>query len=65
VISERIVNTMKGLAMIEKGVVDWIEKDYPLCGDIDAIVRPIAISPCSSDVHNVEMGYISPMYSMG
>ena len=56
---------MKGLAMIEKGVVDWIEKDYPLCGDIDAIVRPIAISPCSSDVHNVEMGYISPMYSMG
>jgi threonine dehydrogenase-like Zn-dependent dehydrogenase len=49
---------MKGLAMIEKGVVGWIEKDYPVCGDIDAIVRPIAISPCSSDVHNVEMGYI-------
>ncbi len=44
--------------MIEKGVADWVEKDYPACGNIDAIVRPIAISPCSSDVHNVEMGYI-------
>lgn len=49
---------MKGLAMIEKGVTGWIEKDDPNCGDIDAIVRPIAISPCSSDVHNVKMGYI-------
>ena len=33
------------------GVVGWMEKPEPVCGPDDAICRPIALCPCSSDVH--------------
>lgn len=32
--------------------VGWIEKPTPKPGPYDALVRPLAIAPCSSDVHN-------------
>lgn len=32
--------------------VGWIEKPSPNPGLFDALVRPLAIAPCSSDVHN-------------
>ena len=44
---------MKGYAMLGIGKTGWIEKERPLCGPLDAIVRPIAVSPCTSDVHTV------------
>ena len=44
---------MKGYAMLGIGKTGWIEKDRPACGPLDAIVRPIAISPCTSDIHTV------------
>lgn len=44
---------MKGFAMLEIGRTGWIEKEAPACGPLDAIVRPIAVSPCTSDVHTV------------
>lgn len=31
-------------------------KARPVCGALDAIVRPIAVSPCTSDVHTVWEG---------
>ncbi len=49
---------MRGYAMLGIGKTGWIEKDRPECGPLDAIVRPIAVSPCTSDVHTVWEGAI-------
>jgi threonine dehydrogenase-like Zn-dependent dehydrogenase len=55
---------MRGFAMLEIGRVGWIEKDKPYCGVMDAIVKPIAISPCSSDVHTVWAGALGDRHDM-
>ncbi|MDR1166820.1 MAG: NAD(P)-dependent alcohol dehydrogenase [Deltaproteobacteria bacterium] len=47
---------MKGFAMLKLNEVGWIEKERPACGPKDAIVRPLAVSPCTSDVHTVWEG---------
>jgi threonine dehydrogenase-like Zn-dependent dehydrogenase len=44
---------MKGLARIAQDELGWVEKEKPKCGPYDAIVRPIALAPCTSDVHIV------------
>ena len=49
---------MKAFAMLGLNKVGWIEKERPACGVLDAIVRPIAIAPCTSDVHTVWEGAI-------
>lgn len=49
---------MKGFAMLGIGKTGWIEKERPVCGPLDAIVRPIALAPCTSDVHTVWEGAI-------
>jgi threonine dehydrogenase-like Zn-dependent dehydrogenase len=49
---------MKGYAMLGIGKTGWIEKEVPRCGPLDAIVRPIAIAPCTSDIHTVWEGAI-------
>jgi threonine dehydrogenase-like Zn-dependent dehydrogenase len=43
---------VKGLGVITKGHIGWIEKPDPVCGPDDVVVRPIALTPCSSDVHS-------------
>lgn len=43
---------MKGFGVIEKGKVGWLEKPEYVCGPDDAIARPLALAPCSSDVHS-------------
>ncbi len=55
---------MKGFAMLGIGKTGWIEKERPACGPLDAIVRPIAISPCTSDVHTVWEGAIGERTDM-
>ena len=55
---------MKGLAMKGLGRIGWIEKDVPECGPLDAIVRPLAVSPCTSDVHTVWEGAIGERSDM-
>ena len=55
---------MKAFAMLEVGKVGWIEKDSPKAGPLDAIVRPIAIAPCTSDVHTVWAGAIGDRKNM-
>jgi threonine dehydrogenase-like Zn-dependent dehydrogenase len=47
---------MKGYGMLGIGKTGWIEKETPRCGPLDAIVRPIAIAPCTSDIHTVWEG---------
>ena len=55
---------MKGFAMLGIGKTGWIEKERPLCGPLDAIVRPLAISPCTSDIHTVWEGAIGERHNM-
>ena len=49
---------MKGFAMLGIGKTGWIEKERPVCGPMDAICRPLALAPCTSDVHTVWEGAI-------
>lgn len=55
---------MKGFAMLGIGKTGWIEKEVPACGPLDAIVRPLAVSPCTSDTHTVWEGAIGERTSM-
>ena len=55
---------MKGYAMLGLGRTGWIEKGMPKCGPLDAIVKPIAVSPCTSDVHTVWEGAIGDRHDM-
>ena len=55
---------MKGYAMLGIGKTGWIEKDVPSCGPLDAIVKPLAVSPCTSDVHTVWEGAIGDRRDM-
>ena len=55
---------MKAVAMLGLDRVGWIEKPRPECGPLDAIVRPIAVSPCTSDVHTVFEGALGDRRDM-
>ena len=55
---------MKGFAMLGIGKTGWIEKDRPACGPLDAIVRPLAVAPCTSDVHTVWEGALGERTDM-
>lgn len=50
--------------MLEIGRTGWISKDVPACGPMDAICRPLALAPCSSDVHTVWAGAIGNRHDM-
>lgn len=55
---------MRGFAMLGIGKVGWIEKERPVCGPLDAIVRPLAVAPCTSDIHTVWEGALGERSSM-
>ncbi|HHX29469.1 MAG TPA: NAD(P)-dependent alcohol dehydrogenase [Firmicutes bacterium] len=55
---------MKGLAMLGIGKIGWIEKEAPKCGPLDALVRPIVVAPCTSDIHTVWEGAIGERSDM-
>lgn len=55
---------MKGYAMLKLGETGWIEKDVPACGPLDAICKPLALAPCTSDVHTVWEGAIGDRHNM-
>ena len=50
--------------MLGIGKTGWIEKEVPACGPLDAIVKPVAVSPCTSDVHTVWEGAIGDRRDM-
>lgn len=47
---------MRGYGMLSVNQSGWIEKEAPVAGPLDAIVRPIAVAPCSSDTHVMHGG---------
>lgn len=55
---------MKAFAMRRIGEIGWIEKDVPACGPLDAIVKPLAVAVCTSDVHTVWAGAIGDRRDM-
>lgn len=55
---------MKGYAMLRIGETGWIEKERPECGPNDAIIRPLALSPCTSDIHTVWEGALGERHNM-
>ena len=55
---------MKGFAMLGIGKTGWIEKARPECGPLDAICRPVALAPCTSDVHTVWEGAVGERFDM-
>ena len=55
---------MKGFAMLGIGKTGWIEKEDPKCGPLDAICKPLALAPCTSDVHTVWEGAIGERMDM-
>lgn len=55
---------IKGFAMLSIGSVGWIEKDIPKIGPNDALIRPIALAPCTSDIHTVYSGAIGERHNM-
>ncbi|MDN5367921.1 MAG: isopropanol dehydrogenase [Thermovirga sp.] len=57
-------NIMKGFAMLSIGNVGWIEKEAPKPGPFDAIVKPLAVAPCTSDIHTVFEGAIGERHNM-
>lgn len=55
---------MKGYAMLSIGKTGWIEKEKPACGPLDALVKPICIAPCTSDIHTVWAGALGDRHNM-
>lgn len=55
---------IKGLAMRKIGEIGWIEKEAPKYGPLDAIVKPLAAAPCSSDIHTVWEGALGDRHDM-
>ena len=55
---------MKGFAMLKIGQTGWIEKEMPTCGPMDAICKPLALAPCTSDIHTVWAGAIGERTDM-
>jgi threonine dehydrogenase-like Zn-dependent dehydrogenase len=55
---------IKALAMLGIGKIGWIEKEAPKCGPMDALVRPLVVAPCTSDIHTVWEGAIGERSDM-
>jgi len=55
---------MKGFAMLGIGKVGWIEKEDPAIGPYDALVSPLAVAPCTSDIHTVFEGALGDRHNM-
>lgn len=50
--------------MLEIGKTGWIEKENPTAEDYDAIVKPLALAPCTSDIHTVFEGGVGQRHDM-
>ncbi|MDU7693705.1 MAG: NAD(P)-dependent alcohol dehydrogenase [Helicobacter sp.] len=56
---------IKGFAMRKIGQVGWIEKEsITPCGELDAILTPVALAPCTSDIHTAFDGGIGERVDM-
>lgn len=47
---------MRGYGVLSVNQPGWMEKDVPVCGPMDAIIKPLVLAPCSSDTHSMHGG---------
>ena len=47
---------MRGYGMLSVGNPGWMEKEKPVAGPLDAILKPRMVAPCSSDTHTMHGG---------
>jgi threonine dehydrogenase-like Zn-dependent dehydrogenase len=50
--------------MLKIGATGWIEKEKPRPGPLDAIVAPLALAPCTSDIHTVYAGALGDRHNL-
>ncbi len=55
---------MKAFVMKKIGETGWVDKEVQACGPLDAICRPIAVAPCTSDIHTVYEGAVGERTDM-
>ncbi|WKK01084.1 NAD(P)-dependent alcohol dehydrogenase (plasmid) [Klebsiella michiganensis] len=55
---------MKGFAMLRIGEVGWIEKSLPEIGPLDALLKPIVVAPCTTDIKTVWKGALGERFDM-
>ena len=48
---------MRAFAYLSQGQAGWVEKAPPQATGFDGIIRPLLVSPCTSDVHNGERSW--------
>ena len=56
---------MRAFAYTGNGKADWIEVERPKATGFDAVVRPLMVAPCTSDVHNVAINCLKPNRILG
>ena len=56
---------MRAFAYLGQKTAGWIHKDRPRATGYDAVIRPLAVAPCTSDVHNVAIDCLSPDRILG
>jgi threonine dehydrogenase-like Zn-dependent dehydrogenase len=61
---EDLSETMRGYAMLKIGETGWVEKPIPVCGPLDAILRPTVLAPCTTDVKTVWKGALGERHNM-
>lgn len=47
---------MRAFSVLGDKKAGWLDKERPLCGPMDAVLRPLCLAVCTSDVHWVEDG---------
>lgn len=52
---------MRGLAMLKPNQIGWIEREEAQIGPYDALLRPVAVMPCTTDVHSVWEGIVESL----
>ncbi|MBY4130181.1 zinc-binding dehydrogenase [Rhodococcus fascians] len=55
---------MRGYAMRHIGSAGWIEKSIPGYGPNDALLKPLVLSPCTTDIHTVWDGALGERTDM-
>lgn len=56
---------MKAFAYLKDGQAGWVEKERPRASGFDAVIQPILVAPCTSDVHNVAINCLKPQRVLG
>lgn len=56
---------MRAFAYLSEHTAGWIEKPRPHAAGYDAVIRPLLVAPCTSDVHNVAIDCLKPDRILG